>query len=82
MSVNPHVRPGIHCAGPNCEAVRKEANHWFLITFIAATLDGAEPAFYCRGMVTDDIQPEEMPACGQQCAQKLFEQYLNNRIGR
>lgn len=66
---NPYVRESVHCAGPNCDAVRKEANHWFVID--------AGREFECwlydpEVGLDDDV----LPVCGQQCAQKLFEQWL------
>jgi hypothetical protein len=75
MSGNPHVVTSIRCAGPNCQAVRKEANHWFLVTLIEKS-EGVDAAFYCRALEPDDLQPEEKPVCGQACAQKIFEHWL------
>ena len=67
---NPWVYPVIHCAGPACTAVRKEVNRWFLIS--------VTNRFCCRDF-SSDVGPGEMPVCGQQCAQKLLEQWLNGR---
>ncbi len=71
MTDNAYVRNVVHCAGPNCDAVRKDVNHWFLVGFV----DGV---FCCRAF-DDVMRPEDLPVCGQQCAQRLFEQWLNRR---
>jgi len=68
---NPYTIQTVRCAGPNCEAVRKEVNHWFVVS----TINGrfiAEP-FESWG----DLDAHDHPVCGQACAQKLFEQYLS-----
>lgn len=68
---NPYKVATVRCAGPNCEAVRKEVNHWFVVS----TINGrfvAEP-FESWG----DLDTHDNPVCGQACAQKLFEQYLS-----
>jgi hypothetical protein len=78
---NPHEIKTVKCA--HCGKVRQEANHWF----VSAVQGGR---FRCRPMA--QLLPEgasiesagkapslkvfEEPACGQQCAQKLFERYL------
>jgi len=70
-NANVFVRSGVHCAGPNCAAVRKEVNHWFVVSIVNGRFT-AEP-FDSWG----ELGPHDRPACGQQCAQKLFEQYLS-----
>ena len=68
---NPYAVQTVRCAGPNCEAVRKEVNHWFVVS----TINGrfiAEP-FESWG----DLDAHDHPVCGSACAQKLFEQYLS-----
>jgi hypothetical protein len=69
---NAYVRNVVHCAGPNCDAVRKDVNHWFLVGFVDGT-------FCCRAFDGVVMFPEDLPVCGQQCAQRLFEQWLNRR---
>jgi len=71
MSANPFSVQTIRCAGPNCEAVRREVNHWFVVfesdgEFMSYPLD-----------VDAELDPAERPVCGQSCAQKLYEQYLS-----
>jgi len=53
--------------------VRREANHWFLITL--------QPGkFTCRPYLPAfRLRPTDHPACGQACAQKLLEQFLAGR---
>jgi len=65
---NKYVIETVRCAGPGCDAVRKEANHWFLC------VDDGD-LFFCRKF-GKKIEDEESPVCGQACAQKLFEQWL------
>ena len=71
MSDNAYVRNVTRCAGPGCEQVRTASNHWFLIGFV----DGV---FCCRTF-EGEMRPEDLPVCGQQCAQRIFEQWLNRR---
>jgi hypothetical protein len=76
---NPFTAPVIRCAFPNCEHIRKEANHWFVVT----TTDFGPPkeAFVCFSYMAEiELDDDEFPVCGQQCAQKMFERYL--QIGR
>lgn len=73
---NPYVTPQFRCAGPNCEAVRKASNHWFVIW------PGAGGVFHCAPLslfqYPDELLSDMKPVCGQACAQKIFEQYLAN----
>ena len=70
--VNPYVTPAVRCAGPGCEHVRKEANHWFVVA-ISHTL-----TFCCFPYRPEllPLNPWELPVCGQACAQKLFEHWM------
>jgi len=45
-------------------------NHWFLVSF---------PGMFCCRAFDREMLAEDLPVCGQQCAQKLFEQWLNRR---
>jgi len=70
MSDNPYTGPAVRCAGPNCEQVKKETNHWFVVRIAAG--------FECyRFNEASAMLSDHMPVCGQSCAQKLFEQYLS-----
>lgn len=67
---NPHLVITIKCAGPGCANVRRESNHWFLITIELGT-------FICRPFSsTINLQDDDKPVCGQACAQKLLECFL------
>lgn len=79
---NPHEIKTVRCA--HCGTVRREANHWFAILVagdqfrcsplaaLATRQRGqTKPADLPRGLRRD-----EAPACGQQCAQKIFEKFL------
>jgi hypothetical protein len=66
---NPHLVATVKCAAPGCTNVRRETNHWFVTS--------AEQRFTCRPyVVMADLRSADEPACGQACAQKLFERYL------
>ena len=68
---NPHEIRTVKCA--HCGKVRQETNHWFVITM-------ENEKFRCAPLnVERRLQKTEEPACGQQCAQKLFEKYLAGR---
>jgi len=67
---NPHLLITLKCAGPGCASVRRESNHWFLITIELGT-------FICRPFSsTTNLQDDDKPVCGQACAQKLLECFL------
>lgn len=68
---NPFAVQTVRCAGPNCEAIRKEVNHWFVVSTVAGRFI-AEPF-----ESWEDLSANDHPVCGQACAQKLFEQYLS-----
>lgn len=66
---NPHLVTTVKCAAPGCSNVRRETNHWFVIS--------AEQRFTCKPYsATGGLLFNDEPACGQACAQKLFERYL------
>jgi hypothetical protein len=66
---NPHLVTTVKCAVPGCTNVRREANHWFVTS--------ADQRFICRPYsATTYLRLTDEPACGQACAQKLFERYL------
>ncbi len=76
---NPFTQPTVRCAGPNCAHVRKEANHWFVVS--TAELEPPIRAFTCFPFMADiELAEDEYPVCGQQCAQKMLEKYL--QIGK
>jgi hypothetical protein len=67
---NPHLITTVKCAGPGCPSVRRESNHWFLVTVVAGR-------FACRPYApAHGLKPSDQPVCGQACAQKLFEHFL------
>jgi len=71
---NPHLVVTAKCAGPGCANVRRESNHWFLVTI--------EPdKFICRPYFpAQSLNAADQPACGQACAQKLLEQFLSGAV--
>ena len=67
---NPYLLVTVKCAAPGCTNVRREVNHWFV------TSSHGE-RFICRPYLpASGLRPADEPACGQACAQKLFERYL------
>lgn len=67
---NPYVQEQtIRCAGPNCEQVRRDTNHWFVVV-------NSPAGFNCRPMPIGELFPDEKPVCGQSCAVKLFEHWM------
>lgn len=74
---NPFAVETVRCAGPGCEAVRRDCNHWFVI------VTGEEsPAFKCWPFDKIALMDQAKPVCGQACAQKLFEQFLSKKEER
>jgi len=70
---NPHLVMTVRCAGPGCTNVRRESNHWFLITV-------EHSKFICRPYIPAlGLADVDEPACGQACAQKLLERFLARR---
>jgi hypothetical protein len=70
---NPHLVTTVKCAAPGCTNVRQEVNHWFVTS--------VEQRFTCRPYpAITDLRPVDEPACGQACAQKLFERYLAKQV--
>jgi phage FluMu protein Com len=84
---NPHEIRTVKCA--HCGKVRQEANHWFVVA-----VEGGR--FRCAPLGPIVSKPDgvgtwpgrgrlrkiDEPACGQQCAQKLFEKYLASGMVR
>lgn len=71
---NPHLVLTVKCAGPGCVNMRRESNHWFLITI-------ERGAFLCRPYLPgEELQPLDLPACGQACAQKVLERFFAREV--
>ena len=65
---NPYEIKTVKCA--HCGQQRQETNHWFV-----TAVEGAK--FRCAPLeIRRTLRKLEEPACGQQCAQKLFAKYL------
>lgn len=70
---NPHLVTTVKCAAPGCTNVRRETNHWFVTS-------SDRERFVCRPYLpATGLRSPDEPACGQACAQKLFERYLAAR---
>jgi hypothetical protein len=76
---NPFVIPAtVRCAGPNCENVKREQNHWFVIDprplcGIVVIYDGVQLIFDELDMKHDgEATRELLPACGESCLLKLI----------
>lgn len=67
---NPYLIATVKCAAPGCGNVRRQVNHWFVVSF-------EQDSFACRPYFPgSDLSIAAEPVCGQACAQKLFERYL------
>lgn len=80
---NPHEVKTVRCA--HCGAVRQEANHWFVATVKAGVFKCSPLLVVQLGVpepVLRKLRRGDEPVCGQQCAQKVFEQYLAQGISR
>jgi endogenous inhibitor of DNA gyrase (YacG/DUF329 family) len=78
---NPHEIRTVKCA--HCGKVRQEANHWFVVAVERGRFRcfplvpiGSKPDGYGARLGCERLRKIDEPACGQQCAQKLFEKYL------
>lgn len=69
---NPFSVTTVRCAGPGCDAVRRDVNHWF----VTAEIKGG---FHCFPFDYVMLNNSDKPVCGQQCAQKVFEQWLTKK---
>jgi phage FluMu protein Com len=85
---NLHEIRTVRCA--HCGKLRQEANHWFV-----ASVDNGK--FRCAPLISRakeraatraalhlarGLKKNQEPACGQHCAQKLFERYLSSAAMR
>ena len=61
----------IECNGPNCGAVRKETNGWWVILVW-------HEVFSIRHHDPDKkLEKDEKTVCGQACATRLLQSYMN-----
>lgn len=68
---NPHLVTTVKCAATGCTNVRRQTNHWFVVTV-------EQQRFICRPFLSEtSLRLADLPACGQACAQKLLERYLS-----
>lgn len=76
---NPHEVITVKCA--HCGKFREQTNHWFTVWMgDARPRKHGEfgPAFGCWPLdISMPLQEDELPACGQACAQKLFERWMD-----
>jgi hypothetical protein len=71
---NPFAVTTVRCAGPGCTKVRQECNHWFVVQ-VVKYVNGT--GFSCAPlMMSRELGIDDRPVCGQACAQKLFEQWM------
>ena len=66
MTGNPCDVNTVRCAV--CWKLREQANHWFLIWL--------SKGFHCYPFDIAPRQPNDLPVCGQACAQKEFERWM------
>ncbi len=83
---NPYLLPrSCKCGGPNCNHIRGEVNHWFILHITSLTEVGIPniPDKQVLQILPYDIDiilnaPAAIPVCGQECAQKLIARFLTN----
>lgn len=75
---NSHEIRTVRCA--QCGEFRQEANHWFVVTVKAGRFNcmplGISAPFHVLSHHEQRLKSNQQPACGQLCAQRLFERYL------
>lgn len=71
--MNAHEITTIKCG--NCGRLRQETNHWFVVRVERGTFRCVLLAAMTM-TAAKKLKSNDWPACGQQCAQKLFEQYM------
>src|SRR5258708_37171064 len=71
---NPYMVLTVRCAGAGCTNVRGHANHWFVTSV-------EEGVFVCRAYSSRiSLREHDEPVCGQACAQKVFEKWLQKSV--
>jgi hypothetical protein len=66
--INPCDVNTARCA--RCGKLREQANHWFVV-WLSAT------GFHCYPFDLAQRRPDDLPVCGQACAQKEFERWMS-----
>ena len=69
---NQYISTVVRCAGPNCDHVRQECNHWYICHLTDRFLlkpwdDGAV-------FQEDNI----LPLCGDECASKMLAKFMSD----
>ena len=68
---NAHSITTIQCAGPGCGRLRHDATHWLVLRL-------ARHSFCCRVYsVHRHLSSADLAACGQNCAQKIFDRFMS-----
>lgn len=63
------------CDLPGCKALKKEANHWWVV-------DADDSTFMAYPMTPDvALNPHSKTYCGQEHAQKAFEDWMQTAKG-
>jgi hypothetical protein len=78
---NPYTVQTVRCAGPGCSNVRREANHWFVCALADSGSVWADgKVFVCFPFdVRRELDEHDQPVCGQACAQRLFESWMQEQ---
>ncbi len=80
MTTNPCNVNTVRCAV--CGKLREQANHWFVIWLNAGprpprkTAAGVGAGFHCYPFEMAPRRRDDLPVCGQACAQKEFERWM------
>jgi len=77
---NPYLVPAtVRCAGPNCQKVKGETNHWFTVA-PNTTTDGPYSSILTvwRGaQAVYELDSSFLPVCGEECLQKVISHILH-----
>lgn len=67
----------VRCMAAPCEQIKRESNHWFVVSLTLDEPESGGTGFTCIRYTSGmEIYEGEKPVCGSACAQKLFEKFL------
>ena len=71
------INPFYRCSGPNCGQIKKPNDRWWLLWTSYGHYN--RPVLYlCRWDEEIAQQEGALPACGEQCVQRLQSQFMGN----
>ena len=79
---NPYISTVVHCAGPNCDQVKKFTNHWFMCRMIVGSdrAGGVDGRFLIETWNDNTLSQEDniLPLCSESCASKMLARFLSD----